>query len=59
MADRREDKWLHVFCPEDNCLTDVERMAVPTSEETEQHSDWQELFCPQESCEITSATQLP
>jgi hypothetical protein len=59
MADRREDKWLNVFCPDDACLTDEEHMALPTSEQAKTRSDWQELFCPQESCEVTSATQLP
>jgi hypothetical protein len=59
MADRKEDKWLNVFCPEDACLTDEERIARPTSSKTTEHSEWLELFCPQESCEITSPTQLP
>jgi hypothetical protein len=59
MDDRKEDRWLNVFCPEDTCLTDEERIALPTSQEAEEHSGWQELFCPQESCEVTSATQLP
>jgi hypothetical protein len=59
MADRRQDKWLNVFCPEGTCLTDEERIALPTSEEPKAHSEWQELFCPEESCEVTSATQLP
>jgi hypothetical protein len=59
MADRKKDKWLKVFCPEDACLREEERIVLPASEETEEHSVWLEVFCPEDSCEITSPTQLP
>ena len=46
MADRKKDKWLKLFCPEDACLTEEERIVLPASEETEEHSAWLEVFCP-------------
>ena len=60
MTDSKKDKWLKVFCPEDTCLAEEERIALPECALEEQHtSKWLELFCPDGSCEITSSTQLP
>ena len=59
MADHKKSKWLKVFCPEDACLAEEERVSLPVSEETEEHSEWLEVFCPQDTCEINSPTQLP
>ena len=58
MTDRKEDNWLKVFCPEDACLAEEERIDLPVCPE-EAHSKWLDLFCPDGSCEITSPTQLP
>ena len=59
MADRHNDIWLKVFCPEDACLMEEERIDLPTSGEAEDRDWLLEVFCPEESCEITSPTQLP
>jgi hypothetical protein len=60
MADKKKDKWLKVFCPEDACMAEEERFTPPTSEAPEKKDSlWHELFCPEDSCEITESTQLP
>jgi len=59
MADRKKDRWLKVFCPEDACLTEEERIDLPTSAQAEAQSEWLEIFCPEQSCEVVSPTQLP
>lgn len=61
MSDPKKDKWLKTFCPEDACLTEEERIHLPTpnEEKTEEKSAWQETFCPQDSCQITSPSKVP
>jgi len=60
MADRHnDDMWLKVFCPEDACLAEEERIALPTSGKAEERDGLLEVFCPEESCEIFSPSQLP
>jgi hypothetical protein len=58
MADNKKSKWLKVFCPEDACLAEEERIDLPVSE-AQRHSEWLEIFCPEESCEVITPTQLP
>ena len=59
MAANKKDRWLKVFCPEDACLAEEERIDLPTPAKTEEHSQWLEIFCPEESCEVVTPTQLP
>lgn len=59
MADNKKSKWLKVFCPEDACLAEEERIDLPASAEAEEHSEWLEIFCPEQSCEVITPTQLP
>jgi hypothetical protein len=59
MTDRKKDKWLKVFCPEDACMAEEERFTPSSSEAEAKDDKWLELFCPEDSCEITSPTQLP
>ena len=53
--------WLEVFCPEDKCLLEEERIKlVDFCEDTgEKHDLWLKVFCPDASCEISEHTQLP
>jgi hypothetical protein len=59
MADKNNDRWLKVFCPEDACMAEEERFTPPASETAAKDDKWLELFCPEGSCEITEPTQLP
>ena len=59
MADRHNDIWLDIFCPEDACLAEEERIALNTCGKAEDRDGLLEVFCPEESCEISSPTQLP
>jgi hypothetical protein len=68
MAQRKKDKWLNVFCPEDACLAEEEHFDAPEAkaedsktEDTEgkDQSTWLEVFCPESSCEIEEPSQLP
>ena len=58
-----EDKgvWLELFCPDDSCLLEGERIKlVDFCEDTEERHDlWLKIFCPNGSCELTEYTQLP
>jgi len=53
--------WLEVFCPEDSCLREEERIKlVDFCEDSEEKQDlWLEAFCPESSCEIFEASELP
>nr|NJM02999.1 hypothetical protein [Desulfobacula sp.] len=53
--------WLDLFCPDDGCLRDEERINVPVFCSTpETVKDlWLDTFCPAGSCEIIEATNLP
>ena len=59
MADTKKDKWLDTFCPEDACLTQEERVALPKDESGSKESAWKETFCPEDSCEINTPSQVP
>lgn len=59
MADKKNDRWLKVFCPEDACMAEEERFTPPAFKETVKGDKWLKLFCPEDSCEITEPTQLP
>jgi hypothetical protein len=53
--------WLELFCPEDRCLRQEERIKLVDFCEIagEEHDAWLEAFCPESSCEIFEATDLP
>lgn len=53
--------WLDVFCPEDRCLREEERIKlIDFCEDAEEKPDlWLETFCPESSCEIYDAWRLP
>jgi hypothetical protein len=52
---------LELFCPDDKCFTEEERIEIPIYCEDPKVSQklWLNLFCPDGECEITSPTQLP
>jgi hypothetical protein len=53
--------WLEVFCPDDRCLREEERIElVDFCEDTGEKRDrWSDVFCPESSCEVIEASQLP
>jgi hypothetical protein len=53
--------WLDVFCPEDRCLLEEERIRLVDfcEESSENLHLWHDVFCPRGSCEIFEASQLP
>ncbi len=53
--------WLDVFCPEDRCLLEEERIKLVDfcEDSPEKHHLWLDVFCPRGSCEIFEASQLP
>lgn len=58
---RDRGAWLDLFCPDDACLRDEERINVPmfcSAPETVK-DPWLDIFCPAGSCEIIEATNLP
>jgi hypothetical protein len=59
MTADKKDRWLKVFCPQDACLAEEERLDLPTPAQAEAQSEWLEIFCPEESCEVITPTQLP
>ncbi len=62
MVNRRKDKWLRAFCPEDACLAEEERFEVIESAAKDQDDNgsiWLKFFCPEAACEIEEASQLP
>jgi len=58
---RDQGIWLDLFCPDDSCLRDEERINIPVFCSTpETVKDlWPDTFCPDSSCEIIEATNLP
>lgn len=63
-ADRHcepKDTWLEVFCPDDNCLLEEERIKLkPFCDDSEEKHDlWLDTFCPDGNCEITETSRLP
>jgi len=53
--------WLELFCPDDACFTEEERVRIPVLCEDPQagKKSWLDLFCPDGSCEVNEATKLP
>jgi hypothetical protein len=53
--------WLELFCPNDACFTEEERIRLQVfCEDGKEDKDlWLDLFCPENSCEITEASGLP
>ena len=53
--------WLELFCPDDLCFTEEERVRIPVFCEDPNAGKklWLDLFCPDGSCEIEEATRLP
>jgi len=53
--------WLELFCPDNACFTEEERVNIPVfcKDPDAGKKLWLKLFCPDGSCEITSSTQLP
>ena len=53
--------WLELFCPDDACFTEEERVAIPVycKDPNAGKKLWLKLFCPGGSCEVTQASQLP
>jgi hypothetical protein len=59
MIQSKQSKWLKVFCPEEACLREEERIGSTASGPSDRRSSWLALFCPQSGCEFTAASQLP
>lgn len=53
--------WLELFCPNDACFTETERVEIPVFCEDPKVGKklWLNLFCPGGKCEVTQASQLP
>lgn len=53
--------WLDVFCPDDRCLREEERIKLVEfcKDYGKKHDLWLEAFCPGGTCEIFEASQLP
>jgi hypothetical protein len=53
--------WLELFCPDDACFTEEERIKLPVFCEHPEHdhSLWLDIFCPGGSCEVDEASKLP
>jgi hypothetical protein len=53
--------WLEIFCPDDACMTEEERISLPVFCEDPhvKKTVALELFCPGDSCEVVEPTKLP
>jgi len=53
--------WLELFCPDDACFTEAERVRIPVfcEDPKAKKSLWLDLFCPDDSCEVVQSTNLP
>jgi hypothetical protein len=53
--------WLELFCPDDACFTEKERVRIPLFCEDPQAGQqiWLDRFCPDGRCEVSEATNLP
>ena len=58
-ACRKRGVWLEVFCPEDACFTEDERVRIPVFCEDPQakKSLWLDVFCPESRCEVDASTK--
>ena len=60
-ATGRQGLWLEVFCPDDQCLREEERIKLPV-ERTAPGAEkgfWLNMFCPEDRCEVEEGSQLP
>ena len=59
-ACQKRGVWLEVFCPEDACFREEERVRVPVYCEDPQAKEslWLDVFCPDSSCEIDESSKL-
>jgi len=53
--------WLDVFCPDDACISEAEKIRIPVfcADQTGGKKTWLDLFCPEGSCEVDAASKLP
>ncbi len=53
--------WLELFCPDDACFVEGDRIKLPVFCENPEHkhSLWLDIFCPDGSCDVTDASKLP
>jgi len=53
--------WLELFCPDDACFAEEERIKLPVfcEHSDHKHNLWIDIFCPGGSCEVTDASKLP
>lgn len=53
--------WLELFCPDDACLSEAERINIPVYCEDPQvkKNVVLEVLCPGESCDVVESTRLP
>lgn len=52
--------YLELFCPDDACLMEEERLSIPVfcEDPKEKKSVFLDLFCPGDSCEVVESTRL-
>jgi hypothetical protein len=52
--------WLELFCPDDTCLLEEERIKLPVFCEHpgHKHSLWIDIFCPGGSCDVHEPSKL-
>lgn len=53
--------WLELFCPDNACFTEEERVNIPVfcDDPSAGKKLWLKLFCPEGSCEVNEASKLP
>jgi hypothetical protein len=53
--------WLELFCPDDACFVEGERIKLPVFCEHPEHTHslWLDIFCPGGSCQVADASKLP
>lgn len=53
--------WLELFCPDNACFTEEERVNIPVfcEDPNAKRKLWLDLFCPGGSCEVDEASKLP
>ena len=51
--------WLELFCPDNACFTEDERVDIPVfcTDPNAGKKLWLKLFCPGGSCNVTSSTE--
>lgn len=53
--------WLELFCPDDSCLIEEERIKLVSfcEDSNSRKNFWLKVFCPDDSCEVVESTKLP